>query len=43
MPNLLDVEVRRNEVLLEIRPQSGDGRDIAVGLDDFQDAVEAAA
>lgn len=38
---LLDVEVRRNEVLLRVRPSSGEGSDAAVGLDDFQDALEA--
>ena len=32
----LDVEVRRNEVLLVVRS----GSDVAVGLDDFQDALE---
>lgn len=37
---LLDVEVRRNEVLLRARAGSGDGSDVAVGLDDFQDALE---
>lgn len=37
---LLDIEVRRNEVLLRMRPVSGDGSDIAVGLDDLQDALE---
>jgi hypothetical protein len=35
---ILDVEVRRNEVLLTVRP--GDTADIAVGLDDLQDALE---
>ena len=35
----LDVEVRRNEVQLRMQP--GDHADIAVGLDDFQDALEA--
>ena len=34
----LDVEVRRNEVWLSIHP--GDAADIAVGLDDLQDALE---
>jgi hypothetical protein len=38
----LDVEVRRNEVLLRTRAEAGSGWDIAVGLDDFQDALEAA-
>jgi hypothetical protein len=36
----LDVEVRRNEVLLQVRANSESGWDIAVGLDDFQDALE---
>jgi hypothetical protein len=34
----LDVEVRRNEVQLALHP--ADGADIAVGLDDLQDALE---
>lgn len=34
----LDVEVRRNEVWLCVHP--GDAADIAVGLDDLQDALE---
>ena len=37
---LLDLEVRRNEVLLRARAGSGEGVDVAVGLDDFQDALE---
>jgi hypothetical protein len=37
---LLDLEVRRNEVLLRARPVAGEGTDVAVGLDDFQDALE---
>jgi hypothetical protein len=37
---LLDFEVRRNEVLLRVRAGSGEGVDVAVGLDDFQDAFE---
>ena len=37
---LLDVEVRRNEVLLTVRAESENGWDVAVGLDDFQDALE---
>jgi hypothetical protein len=37
---LLEVEVRHNEVLLNLRGESGTGCDIAVGLDDFQDALE---
>jgi hypothetical protein len=36
----LDVEIRRNEVLLRVRAESEGGADIAVGLDDFQDALE---
>jgi hypothetical protein len=39
---LLHVEVRRNEVWLTARGTSGDGADVAVGLDDFQDALEGA-
>jgi hypothetical protein len=39
---LLDIEVRRNEVLLRVRPGDGDGADVAVGLDDFQDGLEGA-
>jgi hypothetical protein len=39
---LLDIEVRRNEVLLRARGASGEGTDVAVGLDDFQDALEGA-
>jgi hypothetical protein len=37
---LLGVEVRRNEVLLKASRVSGEGSDVAVGLDDFQDAME---
>ena len=37
---LLDVEVRRNEVLLRVRAEAAAGSDVAVGLDDFQDALE---
>ena len=37
---LLSVEVRRNEVLLKVSAGSGEGSDIAVGLDDLQDAME---
>jgi hypothetical protein len=37
---LLDVEVRRNEVLIRARDESGEGWDVAVGLDDLQDALE---
>jgi hypothetical protein len=37
---LLNVEVRRNEVLLRVQAESAAGSDVAVGLDDFQDALE---
>jgi hypothetical protein len=37
---LLDLEVRRNEVLLTVRGEAAAGSDVAVGLDDFQDALE---
>jgi hypothetical protein len=36
---LLNLEVRRNEVLLRAHDESGEGSDVAVGLDDFQDAL----
>ena len=36
----LDVEVRRNEVQLKTGAEGEDTWDIAVGLDDFQDALE---
>ena len=36
----LDIEIRRNEIWLRARPETGEGCDIAVGLDDFQDALE---
>jgi hypothetical protein len=40
---LLRVEVRRNEVWLSTRPVVGlVDEDVAVGLDDFQDALEEA-
>jgi hypothetical protein len=39
-PGQLVVEVRGNEVLLCARPAAGDGWDVAVGLDDFLDALE---
>jgi hypothetical protein len=39
---LLGVEVRRNEVWLSARPATGAATDVAVGLDDFQDALEGA-
>ena len=36
------VEVRRNEVWIEAGEAQGPRSDVAVGLDDFQDALEAA-
>src|ERR1022692_4160326 len=36
----LDVEVRHNEVLLKTHTGAVEGPDVAVGLDDFQDALE---
>ena len=36
----LHLEVRRNEVLLRVDGGAGAGTDVAVGLDDFQDALE---
>jgi hypothetical protein len=36
----LKVAVRRNEVQLLASHDSGEGADVAVGLDDFQDALE---
>jgi hypothetical protein len=39
---LLQVEIRRNEVWLKANPATGEGADVAVGLDDFQDAIEGA-
>lgn len=36
----LDVTVRRNEVQLKTSAEGGSEWDIAVGLDDFQDALE---
>jgi hypothetical protein len=36
---LLDVEVRGNEVLLRTRPEGERSWDVAVGLDDLQDAL----
>jgi hypothetical protein len=36
----LDIEVRGNEILLKMHAGSDAGADIAVGLDDFQDALE---
>jgi hypothetical protein len=41
-PKWLDIEVRGNEVLLRARSRAEEGWDVAVGLDDFQDALEAA-
>jgi len=39
----LDLEIRRNEVLLWVRTETGQNWDIAVGFDDFQDALEQAS
>jgi hypothetical protein len=40
---VLTVEVRRNEVWLSARPEtSATATDVAVGLDDFQDALSGA-
>jgi len=36
----LGLEVRRNEVLLRASGGQGAGADVAIGLDDFQDALE---
>lgn len=36
----LRVEVKRNEVLLTASAGASEGSDVAVGLDDFQDALE---
>lgn len=36
----LHIEVRRNEVLFRAHGGSGEASDVAVGLDDFQDALE---
>lgn len=38
----LSVEIRRNEVFLHIRGLPKGSPDVAVGLDDFQDALEGA-
>ena len=37
---VIDIEIRRNEVLLRVRAESQSESDVAVGLDDFQDALE---
>ena len=34
------IEVKRNEVLLQIRENNGIVADIAIGLDDIQDGLE---
>ncbi len=36
----LDIEIRRNEIWLRSHDGTAEGCDIAVGLDDFQDALE---
>jgi hypothetical protein len=38
----LDLEIRRNEVWLRTHAESEQGPDVAVGLDDFQEALEGA-
>jgi hypothetical protein len=40
---LLDITVRGNEVMLWVRTETGNAWDVAVGFDDFQDALEAAS
>jgi hypothetical protein len=40
---LLDITVRGNEVQLWVRTETGNGWEIAVGFDDFQDALEQAS
>jgi hypothetical protein len=40
LPMQLAIEVKRNEVLLNIREENGVGVDVAVGSDDLQDALE---
>ena len=39
----LDIEIRKNEVTLWVRTETGRTWDIAVGFDDFQDALEQAS
>lgn len=39
-PTQLVIEVRRNEVLLQIQGEGGVVADTAIGLDDLQDALE---
>ena len=39
----LDITVRGNEVVLTVQTEAGNGWDIAVGFDDFQDALEQAS
>ena len=38
---LLNMEIRRNEVWLRSHAGTEEGCDVAVGLDDFQDALES--
>ena len=40
---LLDITVRGNEVQLWVRTETGNDWEIAVGFDDFQDALEQAS
>jgi hypothetical protein len=39
-PLSLELEVRRNEVLLRVHAAAGASTDVAIGLDDFQDGLE---
>jgi hypothetical protein len=39
----LDISVRGNEVILSVQTETDNGWDIAVGFDDFQDALEEAS
>jgi hypothetical protein len=39
----LDITVKGNEVVLAVQTETGNGWDIAVGFDDFQDALEQAS
>jgi hypothetical protein len=39
----LEMSVRGNEVVLAVQTEVGNGWDIAVGFDDFQDALEQAS
>lgn len=39
----LDIRVRGNEVVVSVQTETGNAWDIAVGFDDFQDALEQAS